>query len=120
MHIPTFHQLPELFENEHCLSDHTFESNEGDSDYEGMSSMPQCFNKGELKDLTRNINLSRAVSELLVSRLKKKILLEKKIYIIFDRTRENDLLPFFCQEDNVVFYYEILKKTGPPEYFPDD
>ena len=51
MPIQTFYQLPETCEDEYCLSDHTSESNEGDSDCEGMSSIPQYFNQGELIDL---------------------------------------------------------------------
>ena len=42
--IPTFHQLPELCENEYCLSDDPSETNEGDCDFELMLSIPHCFN----------------------------------------------------------------------------
>ncbi|KAF2879376.1 hypothetical protein ILUMI_26789 [Ignelater luminosus] len=46
--IPTFHQLPELCEDEYCPSDQSFDTNEGDSNYEGMSLIPQLFNQDEL------------------------------------------------------------------------
>ena len=70
--IPTFHQLPEICEDQNYLSDHTSVINEGESDYEGMSSIPQRFNHDELNHLTRDLNLSKEASELLVSRLKDK------------------------------------------------
>ncbi|KAF2887333.1 hypothetical protein ILUMI_18842 [Ignelater luminosus] len=39
--IPTLHQLPQLCEDEYCPFDQPSDTNEGDSDYEGMSSSPQ-------------------------------------------------------------------------------
>ena len=117
--VPKFHQLPELCEDDYCLSDHSSETNEGDRDYEETSSVPKCFNHGELKDLTRDINLSKEVSELLTYRLKEKILTEKRTKIIFYRTRETNLLLFFSQKNNLVFHHEILEKMGLLECFPD-
>ena len=61
-------------------------------------------------------------SELHVSSLKEKKLLEKGTKITFFSTRENGLLPFIFQEDNLGFYSEIRslsKKMGLPENFPD-
>ncbi|GBM36704.1 hypothetical protein AVEN_221969-1 [Araneus ventricosus] len=88
-----------------------------------MSSIPQRFNQDELSDLTRDLNLSKEASELLASRLNNKNLLEEGNKITFYCTREKGLLPFFSQEDNLVFCYEIrglLEKMGLPKYFPDD
>lgn len=122
--IPTFHQLPELCEDELNLFEHPSDTNDGsDSDYEGMSSSPQLFNQEELNDLVRDLSLSKEASELLASRLKDKNLLEQGTKITFYRTREKDLLPFFTQEDNLVFCQNVrglLEKTGLPEYVPDD
>lgn len=122
--IPTFHQLPELCEDEYFPSNHpSSDSNEGDRDYEKMSSIPQRFNQDELNDLIRDLNLSKEASELLASRLNDKNLLEQETKISFYRTREKDLLPFFSQDDNLVFCHEIrglLEKMALPEYFPDD
>lgn len=121
--IPTFHQLPELCEDESCPSDQPSDTHEGDSEYEGMSSIPQRFNQDELNDLTRDLNLSKEASELLASRLNDKNLLERGTKITFYRTRENGLLPFFSQEDNLVFCHDfrgLLDKMGLPKYFPDD
>lgn len=55
--VPTFHQLPELCEDEYCPSDHPSDTNESDSEYEVMSSVPQRFNQNELNDLTSDLNL---------------------------------------------------------------
>ena len=57
-----FHQPSELCEDEYCPSDHPSTTNESDSDYEGMSSIPQRFNQDELKDHTRDLNLSKEAS----------------------------------------------------------
>jgi len=121
--ILTFHQLPELSEDEYCLSDQNCDTTENDSDFETIASVPQCFNQDELNDLTRDLNLSKEASELLASRLKEKNLLEPGTKITFYRTREKDLLPFFSEEQNLVFCHairELLVKMGLPEYFPDD
>ncbi|GBL88944.1 hypothetical protein AVEN_159031-1 [Araneus ventricosus] len=118
-----FHQLPELCEDEYCFSDHPSDTNEGESHYEEKPSIPQRFNQHELNDLTRDLNLSKEASELLASRFNDKNLLEQGTKIIFYRSREKCLLPFFSQEDNLVFCHEIrglMEKIGLPEYFPDD
>lgn len=83
MPIPTFHQLPELCEDENFPSDRSSDANESDSDYEGTSSVPQRFNQNELNDLTRDLNLSKKASELLASRLNDKNLLEPETKITF-------------------------------------
>lgn len=123
MPIPTFHHLPELCEDAYCLSDQNSDTTEDDSGFETISSIPQCFNQDELNDLTRDLNLSKEASELLASRLKEKNLLEPGTKITFYCTREKDLLPFFSEEQNLVFCHairELLVKMGLSEYFPDD
>ena len=91
-------------EEEYCLSNHPSKTNEGCSNVERMSSIAQCFNQGTLNDLTRDLSLSKEDSVLLASRLKQKIL--KFFYL----AREKDYFPLFSQEDNLVFYYDILEK----------
>ena len=122
--IPTFHQLPEL-EDGQCSSDQYSDNNlnEGDGDYEGMSSVPQRFRQEELNDLVRDLNLSKAASELLASRLNDKNLLERGTKITYYRTREKNLLPFFSKENNLVYCHEVrgfLEKMGLTEFFPHD
>ncbi|KAJ8957397.1 hypothetical protein NQ318_004877 [Aromia moschata] len=116
-------QLPDISDNEHCPSDRSSDANETNSDYEGTSSVPQRFNQNELNDLTRDLNLSKKAAEVLASRLNDKNLLEQGTKITFYRTREKDMLPFFSQEDNLVFCHEIrglMKEMGLSEYIPDD
>jgi len=57
--IPTFHQLPEIPEDEFCNSDVTNADHGSDSVYEGASSSPQRFNQNELSDLIRELCLSK-------------------------------------------------------------
>nr|CAI5835337.1 unnamed protein product [Callosobruchus analis] len=121
--IPTFHELPDISDNEHCPSDRSSHTNETNSDDEWTSSVPQRFNQNELNDLTRDLNLSKKAAEVLASRLKEKNLLEQGTKITFYRTREKDLLPFFSQEDNLVFCHEIrglMKEMVLSAYIPDE
>lgn len=125
--IPTFHQLPELCDDKSNTSDATHEVYKGeDCDYEEndvMCSGPQCFSQNELSDLIRDLNLSKQASELLASRLNEKNLLDHGTNITFYRTREKDLLPFFSQENNLVFCQDVkglLIKMDIHQYIPDD
>nr|CAI5861869.1 unnamed protein product [Callosobruchus analis] len=43
--IPTFHELPDISDNEHCPSDRSSHTNETNSDDEWTSSVPQRFNQ---------------------------------------------------------------------------
>ncbi|GBO30561.1 hypothetical protein AVEN_188875-1, partial [Araneus ventricosus] len=63
--------------DEFCPSDHTSDTNEGESDYEEMSPIPQHFNQDELNDLTRDLNLSKEDSELLAFMLNDKNVVEQ-------------------------------------------
>ena len=67
--------------------------------------------------------MSKAASELLASRLNDNNLLERGTKITYYRTREKNLLPFFSQENNLVYCHEVsglLEKMGLTEYFPHD
>ena len=102
------YELPEL-EDGQCSSDQYSENNlnEGNGDYEGMLSVPQRFRQEELNDLVRDLNLSKAASELLALRLNDKNFLEKRTKITFYRIREKNLLPFFSQENNLVYCHQV-------------
>ena len=96
-------------------------SGESDTDFVGTSSSADRFNQHELSDLIRDLNLSKESSELLASRLNEKNLLHAGTKITFYRTREKDLLPFFSEENNLVFCNDVgglLKKMGLSEYLP--
>jgi DNA gyrase/topoisomerase IV subunit B len=67
-----------------------------------------------LSDLIWGLNLSKESSELLASRLKEKNVLHPGMKITFYRRRENDLLPFITEDNNLAFCNDIrnlLKKT---------
>lgn len=124
--VPSFSSLPELTEDdtETSTSDEVKRiQSENDSDFEADLATPQCFNQEELNDLIRDLNLSKESAELLASRLKEKNLLCRGTNITFYRKRDKDLLPFFTQENDLVFCNNIkglLEKMGLPEYTPDD
>ena len=109
--IPTFSCLPELPENEDLshMSDDIQDnrSEESDSDFAGPSSTAQNFNQHELNDLIRDLNLSKESSKLLASRLKEKNLLDSETKITFYRNREKNLLPFFSENDQLVFSHHV-------------
>lgn len=122
--IPTFHQLPMLSDDEVHHSDALDdEGDTSDCDYEGASSSPQRFNQNELSDLIRDLSLSKEAAELLASRLNEKNLLNPGTKITFYRKREQFLLPFFNNEDNLVFCQDVkglLLEMGLSQYFPED
>lgn len=114
--IPIFQTLPDISKEEFELFENISHStDDSDSDYEGVSTIPQLFNQDELSDLARELNLSKEASELLASRLHEKNLLQPGTKVSFYRTREKDMLPFFTQEDNLTFCLDVkglLEKMG--------
>jgi hypothetical protein len=90
------------------------DSGGSDSNFQ-TTSHSERFDQNELSDLIRDLNLSKESSELLVSRLKENNVLHPGTKITFYRRREKDLLPFFTEDNNLVFCNDIgnlLKKTG--------
>lgn len=122
--IPTYHQLPELSDDESDHSDTPCEPDKGeDSDYVEESNSPQRFDQKELSDLVRDLSLSKESAELLASRLNEKNLLEQGTKITFYRSREKYLLPFFSEENKLVFCNDVkglLTKMGLAKYIPGD
>lgn len=124
--VPTFSNLPEIPEDdtETSTSDEVQRmQSENDSDFEADLTTPQCFNQQELNDLMRDLYLSKECAELLASRLKEKNLLYPGTNVTFYRKREKDLLPFFTQENKLVFCNDIkgvLEKMGLPYYTSDE
>jgi hypothetical protein len=95
----------------------------GSDRYFQTTSHSESFDQSELSDLIKDLNLSKDSSELLASRLKKKNVLRPGTKITFYRRRENDLLPFFTKENNLVYCNDIgnrLKKSGLSEYNPSE
>jgi hypothetical protein len=65
--------------------------------------------------MIKDLNLSKESSELLASRLKEKNVLHPGMKITFYRRSEKDFLPFFTEDNNLVFCNDtgnLLKKIG--------
>ena len=87
------------------------------------SLLPQLFSQGELNDLTRDLNFSKESSKLLASRLKEKNLLLPGTLITFYRKRHIDFLPYFPQENCIVYCNDVaglLRQLGVQQYDPLD
>jgi hypothetical protein len=93
------------------------ESGGSDSDFQ-TTSHKERFAQNELSDLIRDLNISEESSKLLASRLKENNVYHPGTKIAFYRRREKDLLPFFTEDNNLVFCNDIgnlLKKIGLSE-----
>ena len=87
------------------------------------SSLPQLFSQGELNYLTKDLNLSKESSELLASRLKEKNLLQLRTLINFYRKRHIEFLPYFSQENDIVYCNNVaglLRQLGVQQCDPQD
>ena len=86
--------------------------------------LPQRFWQEELSDLVRDLGLSKRSAELLASRLDEKNLLDRDVKISYYRTREEEFLEFFSDNDHCSFCVNIedlLTKLGFEEaYDPDE
>ena len=83
--------------------------------FESSSSVPKQFKQEEVSDLVRDLNLSKEAAEILASRLKDKNCLRTGASITFYRTREKELLPYFSEQDELVYCKDIeglLQKNG--------
>jgi hypothetical protein len=74
----------------------------------GRSSAPQphILTQDKLNDLVRDLGLSKSTAELLGSRLKQWNLLAKNVRISSFRSHQQQLVPFFRKEDDLVFCYD--------------
>lgn len=110
--IPTFHVLHILSNDVEHYSDALGlldVDDTSDCDYERTSSSHQRFNQNELSDLVRDLSLSKKAAELLASRLNEKNLLDPGTKITLYRKKEQSLLPFFNNEDNLVFCQDVSR-----------
>jgi DNA gyrase/topoisomerase IV subunit B len=78
-------------------------SSRSESEFEGCNPTLQGFSQGELNDLIRDLNLSKKSAELLASKLKEKHYLQSGVTITSYRTREQDILPYFTEENDLVY-----------------
>ena len=77
----------------------------------------------ELNDLVRELGLSQDSAELLVSRLKEKMLLSDSARISFFRNRHQKYLRFLSTVNDLMYCTDIaqlLLKLGVPQYEPKD
>ncbi len=126
--VPVFKGLPKFempgFEEDQAsvLSTDSIEDTVSDVDFP-PSSLPQLFSQGELNDLTRDLNLSKESSELLASRLKEKNVLQPGTLITFYRKRHIEFLPYFTQENDIVYCSDVvglLCQLGVQLYDPQE
>ncbi len=68
---------------------------------------PKLFSQSELNNLTRNLNLTKESAELLGSTLKSKNLLLPGTVFSWYRHREKELLPYFSEEEYLVYCNNI-------------
>jgi hypothetical protein len=114
--VPRFRELPQLSEDESCMSAIALgkESGGSDSNFQ-TTSHSGSFDQSEMSDLIRNLNISNDSSELLASRLKELNVFQPGTKITFYRRGQKNLLPFFTKENNLVYCNDIgnlLKKIG--------
>ena len=92
-----------------------------ESEFEESSSTDEGFSQEELNYFVRDLNLSKKFAEILSSRLKEKHCLQPDFTITSFRTTEQDLLPYFTEEDKLAFCNNVpgfLNCMGNPEYKP--
>ena len=124
--IPVFEGLPQLksaLSSENDLSSTENETTIADNDFPSSLLPPQLFSQNELNDLAKDLNLSKESSELLASRLKEKNLLQPGTFITYYRNRQDEFLPYFTQEKDIVFCDNVegvLKKLVVTQYDPND
>ncbi|QQP48572.1 Uncharacterized protein FKW44_008934, partial [Caligus rogercresseyi] len=123
--VPVFESFPDVTDDERatellqCDGLH----NHDDRDFEGTTSQPKQFNRGELNDLVRDLNLPKKSAELLASRLSEKNLLQSGTTISFYRTRDSEFVSFFSEKDGLVYCNDIvglLDKLGISNYNPQE
>ena len=85
---------------------------------------PQLFWQEELNDLVRDLDLSKQSAELLASRLDEKNLLAHDANVTYYRTREEEFLAYFSDNERCAFCVDIvglLHQLGfEGEYNPND
>ena len=93
-----------------------------DNDFVPKSSQQILFNREELSDLIRGLNLSEESTEVLASRLNDQNLLQQGTKITLYRTRDDKFLRVFEKLPYFVFCIDILGlllKLSVNEYKPE-
>ena len=95
---------------------------QSDPEFHGDSDACQLFSQSHLNNLTRDLNLPKDAAELLGSRLKERNMLAPGTSFSWYRHREKDFLPFFAEDEDLVFCKDIpgLTKMYDIEYDPNE
>ena len=95
-----------LLEEDNCESSTGSTSSDeyeiSDEEFDSSCTVPQRFNQAELSDLLRDLNLSKESSEVIVSRLKEKNVLESGTLVTYYRNQDAEFSPFFRQTRDLV------------------
>ncbi|CAH1108161.1 unnamed protein product [Psylliodes chrysocephalus] len=78
-----------------------------DSDFECDLGTPKPFKQDDLNDLIRDLGLSKSALNILASKLKERKLVTKETKVFYYRTREQNFLKYFVEEDNFVFCKDV-------------
>ena len=103
--IPVFKEFPETSDD----ASSSFSEDNYDEETPLNDRAPQPLSQNELNDLARDLNLPKCSDELLASRLKEKNLLEDSVRISFYCNRHQEFLPFFSEENDFVYYTDIIQ-----------
>ena len=68
---------------------------------------PKPFDKAELNDLVRDLNLPKGSALILGSGLKAKHIISTDITFAWYKLRENDYICFFAKEHSLVYYVDV-------------
>ena len=87
--VPVFTELPSLEDEDNICESDESHGHASDTDFLNMSTKErENFNLPGLNDLIRDLGLSKELSELLASRLKEKIMLQKETNVTFYQNKE--------------------------------
>lgn len=104
----TLEEIPCSDEDEVVIPEPVDESS---SDFEDDTE-PKPFSQQEVNDLVRDLNLPKDAAELLGSRLKSKNLLSRGVSFSWYRHREKNFVPYFSQEDDLVYCTDVEGLMG--------
>lgn len=95
---------PGNLEDLHLSSESESSSSTDDVDFSSVErEEPQLFSQCVLNDLVRDLGLAKESAELLGSRLESKNLSAPGTSFSWCRNREKEFVPYFAQEDDLVY-----------------
>ena len=88
-------------------SQQPLESNDDPFVCHGESSGPHILTQEDINDLVRDLELSKAKSELLASRLQQWNLLQKNVRVTSFCSRHEQFMPYFTKQNDLVFCSDV-------------